>query len=268
MLLHNSKLLIHTSITVPHLKRLLPYDLLRVAVWFVCGIAIVGNIFVLYTRFKNKEQRNRVQFFMITDLSISDFFMGVYLLSLLSVDMYYTTYFPSHSESWRRSMLCRVAGALSVLSSEASAFFITLITIDRFLGVKYTFSKLRLRTKSVRIAVCLLWLVALSVSILVLILSQSDSEVYAISEICVGLPFSRRQLHTVEKSTKYLYFDSLFTTIEQKYKYTDKGSQVGMYFSIVLFTGLNMACFFIVAYCYLAIFIFAKQTANKSARSS
>ena len=110
-------------------KRLLPYDLLRIAIWFVCGFAVLGNGFVFYTRVKtNAQQRNKIQLFIITNLSISDFIMGLYLISLLSADLYYKDYFPSHSEAWRSSMLCRVAGALSVLSSEASVFFITLIT--------------------------------------------------------------------------------------------------------------------------------------------
>ena len=125
-------------------KRLLPYDLLRIAIWLVCAFAIFGNIFALCTRLMNKRQRNKVQFLLIMNLSISDFVMGIYLAVLLSADLYYTEYFPSHSESWRHSMLCRTAGALSVLSSEASAFFITLITIDRFFGIKYTYSKFRL----------------------------------------------------------------------------------------------------------------------------
>ena len=105
-------------------KRLLPYNILRIALWFVCTSAIIGNVCVLYTKYKQQQQRgDKVQLFLITNLSISDFFMGVYLVILLSTDLYNTDYFPTYSEKWRRSILCRLAGSLSVLSSEASAFF-------------------------------------------------------------------------------------------------------------------------------------------------
>ena len=50
-------------------RRLLPYSLLRIAIWFVCGFAVLGNGFVFYTRVKqNFQKRNRVQLFIITNL--------------------------------------------------------------------------------------------------------------------------------------------------------------------------------------------------------
>ena len=244
-------------------KRLLPYDLLRIAIWFVCSFALFGNILVMCTRLIKKQQGNNVQLLLITNLSISDFLMGIYLAILLSADLYYTKYFPSYSESWRHSTLCRLAGALSVLSSEASAFFITLITIDRFLGIKYTFSKFRPGSKSTRIIVTLLWMIALSISIAIFVLSKEDSDIYAASEICVGLPISRTPVHQLEKN-KVKRKNNFFYKY-RKYEYT--GSRVGMFFSIALFTGLNFICFFVIGYCYVAIFIYVRQTTKQSGRS-
>ena len=241
-------------------KRLLPYDLLRISLWIVCSFAIVGNVFVFCTRFKNKQQGHNVQFLLIMNLSLSDFIMGIYLIILLSADLYYTEYFPSHSKLWRHSMLCRVAGALAVLSSEASAFFITLITIDRFLGIKYTFSKFRLSGKSARIIVTLLWMIAFSISIAVFVLSKVDSDIYAVSEVCVGLPISRVHIYSKEEtSLAWSEFDSETDVY--------RGDRIGMFFSIALFTGLNLVCFFIIGYCYVAIFIYVKQSTKQSGRS-
>ena len=45
------------------------------------------------------------------------------------------------------------------------------------------------------------------------------------------------------------------------------GSSVGMLFSTVLFTGLNLFCFFITGYCYGAILVNVRQTTNQSGRS-
>ena len=245
-------------------KRLLPYDFLRVAIWFVCSFAILGNLFVFFARFRHKQQPNKVQFFLITNLSVSDFFMGVYLIILLSVDLYYKDYFPTHSAWWRRSVLCRIAGAISVLSSEASAFFITLITIDRFLGVKYTFSKFRLGAKSIRVVVALLWFIAFSISVSVFILAHTDSDIYAVSEVCVGLPFSRNYSYT--KKETVFGRRSPYSKEERSVSYTQTSSKVSMIFSIGIFTGLNLVCFFIVGYCYIAIFIYVRRTTKESGR--
>ena len=247
-------------------KRLLPYELLRIATWFVCCFAVLGNCFVFYSRVKKKQQRHKVQTFLITNLSISDFLMGLYLISLLSADLYYKDYFPSHSEGWRSSILCRVAGALSVLSSEASVFFITLITIDRFFGVKYTFSRFRFGIKSARIVVALLWTISFSIAFTVFVLSQKDSDLYAVSEVCVGLPISRISSHLINEtaiiplSTFYSYRVSVFN-------YINTGSEAGMFLSIALFTCFNLICFFIVGYCYLAIFMYVRKTTKQSGRS-
>ena len=245
-------------------KRLLPYNFLRVAIWFVCSFAILGNLFVLFTRFRQKQQSNKVQFFLITNLSVSDFFMGIYLIILLSVDLYYKEYFPTHSEAWRSSVLCRIAGAISVLSSEASAFFITLITIDRFLGVKYTFSKFRLSTKSTRIVVALLWFIAFGISISVYILAQTESDIYAVSEVCVGLPISRSYSYTENEIVSYPR--SPFSKKERAVFYTQTSSKVSMILSIGIFIGLNSACFIIVGYCYIAIFVYVRRTTKESGR--
>ena len=41
-----------------------------------------------------------------------------------------------------------------------------------------------------------------------------------------------------------------------------------MYLSTAIFTALNLACFIVVGYCYLAIFKSARKTTKKSGRSS
>ena len=246
-------------------KRLLPYDILRIALWFVCAFAIIGNVCVLYTKHKQQQQRgDKVQRFLITNLSISDFFMGVYLVILLSTDLYYTDYFPTYSETWRKSILCRLAGSLSVLSSEASAFFITLLTLDRFIGVKYTFSTFRFGSKSVRLLVIFSWLVASSITICSFVLSQNDSDIYAVSEVCVGLPISRKPLHTPNETLRR---PSVWSSEETFSEHVYTGSKTAMFFSIGIFTGLNLICFCVVGYCYLAIFIYVRQTTKKSGRS-
>ena len=246
--------------------RMLPYDVLRVGIWVVSIIAVVSNVISILAKYKQRKHINKVQFLLITNLSISDLLMGVYLIILLSVDLYYTDYFPSHSDSWRNSTLCKVTGSLSVLSSEASVFFITVISIDRAIAIKFPFRAHRGSTKSTCIIVSFLWLVASGISITSFVLTGMDSDVYAVSEICVGLPISRQYTYNISETSVQLTqtFENVIQVVQEN-KAT--GSQAAMYFSIAIFTALNLFCFIIVGLCYLTIFITATKTTEKSGRS-
>ena len=242
--------------------RLLPYYTLRVGIWIVSILAIVTNVLGTVIKCKQSKQVNKVQFLLITNLSISDFLMGVYLIILLSVDLYYTDYFPSHSEAWRNSTICKIAGSLSVLSSEVSVFLITLISIDRFLRVKFPFGQHWFSNRSTKIVLTVLWLVAFGISISSFVLSEVDSDVYNVPEICVGLPISKQ--YTYVTSETLVQLSKSFENRKIVLEYQTNGSQVEMYFSIAVFTVLNLACFLIVGFCYAAIFILTWLSAKKS----
>ena len=249
--------------------RMLPYDVLRVVVWVISIITIVNNVASVLVRCKQRKQINKVQFLLITNLTVSDLLMGVYLMILLSVDLFYADYFPSHSEAWRNSALCKVAGSLSVLSSEASVFFITLISIDRFLRVMFPFGQHWLSNRFAKKALIGLWLVAFVISItslVLLLVTEMHTDFYAVSEICVGLPLSRHLSYNTSEQSVQLSesFEPIYDNrvIVQEYKIT--GNQIAMYFSIAIFTVLNLVCFLIVGFCYTSIFILIWSSAKKS----
>ena len=82
-------------------------------------------------------------------------------------------------------------------------FFITLISIDRMLGIKYPFGNHRLETKSACFCVTLAWLLALLISVIPISLAGDDGNFYSISEVCTGIPIVRRHLSTLMyKSTE------------------------------------------------------------------
>ena len=89
------------------------------------------------------------------------------------------------------------------------------------------------------------------------------------SEICVGLPISRQTLYTTNEIQKYFFSETRNAVLEVSYKqYDTTGSKAAMYFSIAVFTGLNLACFLVVGYCYLAIFLSARKTSKQAGRST
>ena len=255
--------------------RLLPYPSVRVFMWIFGLFAFVGNLSVLLWRCRRQGRENIIQVLLIENLAASDLLMGVYMLIIASADAYYQQYFPSESDEWRNGPLCKLAGVLSVISSEASVFFITLISIDRFLAIKYPRGKHRLTKKSARITVICLWSLALLLSIVPTSVGGKNPDFYDSSEVCIGLPFVRAPIY-LNKTVIALEFDFegydsissvKYGVYKEDYTYPETGNKPGLYFSIVLFLGVNLLCFFIVAVSYVAIFVIVKQTTRNAFKS-
>ena len=270
----------HCSGTIPRSQfltcgRLLPNQIQRANMWVLGLFAILSNLGVLFYRYHTKEKENKVQLLLISNLSISDMIMGIYMIIITSADLYYKRMFPS--ELWRVSFACKFAGTLSMLSSEASVFFVTLISVDRFIGIKYPFSTYRFGTKTSRVLSLVLWLTAISIGIVSIILSNVNPDWYDVSEVCTGLPLSRK--YVFENKPFYFHagfqadFVHKFGTLGpwlSIHNSTDRvvaSHQLGMYFGIVTFIVLNFMCFIAISICYTGIFVTSIQTAIKAGRA-
>ena len=266
---HAKESICHPTIPPPVFltcERLLQQDFLRNTMWLLGIGAVFGNVFVFGYRFKQDSgDNNSVQSFLIANLACSDMLLGVYMLIIGSVDLYYGEYFPSHAANWRRSSLCKIAGILAILSSEASVFFVTAISIDRCIGVKYPFGEIRLPMKGAKIVVCLLWTTAILVSFIPNVLLKGDSEIYDVSEVCIGLPLSRSDVIETNITQATLDFN-ITRVVLTVYDNVIVGKITSMYFSIALFIGVNLLCFLIIAVSYIVIFYTVQQTAASASR--
>ena len=266
--------------------RLLPYPSIRVFMWVFGVFALVGNLSVLLWRRIKPGRESIIQVLLIKNLAASDLMMGMYMLIIASADAYYQQYFPSWSSDWRNGHICKLAGILSVLSSEASVFFITLISIDRFLAIKYHNRKWRLTRRSTLTGLMCLWAITLLLSVIPVGFSGLDPDFYDVSEVCIGLPFVRAPMYLNKTSATTIQINANFppdipdyvtiftqdyvdrdifnysTEVEFEETYTDveEGDNPGLYFSIVLFLGINFLCFFVVAVTYTWIFIIVKKS--------
>ena len=261
-------------------SRMLQTVFLRISIWVLGISSFICNIIAYCVR-SRKKQGKKVQILLISNLATSDLLMGVNMLLLAVGDVYYGEYFPLYSNSWRHGFACKFAGFLSILSSEGSVFFITLISIDRFLGIKYPFGEHKLTTKFARFLVLMAWLVAFLIGAIPIGLAGNRGDVFSISEVCIGVPIVRRNLwtsenHSVSVNTtlvlsnlvyarQFFYTSQFFVTdvnIEphkfiQKIPYTvtqKAGSQIAPIYSIVVFIGVNLVCFLTVAFCYIYIY--------------
>ena len=275
-------------------SRMLRAVFLRISVWMFGLSAFICNGIAYFVR-SRKRQGDKVQTILISHLALSDLLMGVNMLILATADVYYGEYFPSYVDVWRHDFSCKLAGFLSIFSSEGSVFFIVLISIDRMLGIKYPFGGRRLTTTWARIGVALAWLTAFLISVIPIALATVEANVFSISEVCVGIPIVRQHLSTYRSESVQINVTFTKTTYKYNtqwywlYKYTHvsgvgvehqqsvrnisydvadvTGSQIAPIFSIVVFIGVNLTCFFIVAFCYMYIFIKSNKTSEGTSRT-
>ena len=147
----------------------------------------------------------------------------------------------------------------------------TLISVDRLLAIKFPFSDYRIGTRTSRILSLVLWLIAISISVLSTILSSINPDWYDVSEVCTGLPLSRKNVfedrvgeYDVGISDEDLYLKR--TQVRITHDVVTSQEPV-MYFGIAIFTALNSICFALICACYSAIFLHTIQTAKQAGRA-
>ncbi len=178
------------------------------------------------------------------------------MLIIAGADAFYGHRYYLHGETWREHGLCKFAGIISVLSSEASVLMVTVISIDRFICVVFPFGKIRLRKKSTTLVIAMAWSLAAMFSIIPTILSQHIQGFYGLSDVCIGLPLvtsARNVTMTVDETNQHGFV------------YVTNASNEGpiWYFSIFLFILLNLFCFLVVLICYIGIFISVKRSVKR-----
>lgn len=218
-------------------KDLMREKVLRVFMWILGFSALLGNAFVIgwrvWPRSSKTRRKNEVQSLLVLNLAIADGLMGIYMLIIASADMFYRGRYIFHAQEWQESYLCKLAGLMSVLSSEASVAFLTVISLDRWVCISFPFSSKKLNDKTVKIVVAVVWVCCIVLSIMpLLVYSYFGDEFYGQSSVCLALPLSLERPQ-------------------------------GWEYSIALFLGLNMVGFTIMAFCYTSIYITARSSANK-----
>ena len=242
------------SVRSPYLTcdRLLSDRVLVAFMWLIGINALAGNIFVLAWR-KSQTLKNKAQAVLLSNLAMSDLFMGVYMILIASADVYFGQYFPMRAESWRSGITCRIAGAVSISSSEASVFFITLISVDRFVNIKYPHSTKKLNKQSV-IRVCLItWVISIALGIVPSILAGVNPQFYDNSHVCIGLPLALVRGYSVNVTSERICPGEGFCYKNVIAESTSHEEDFGMYFSSIIFLGVNCICYLIILLCYIEI---------------
>ncbi|XP_057634279.1 lutropin-choriogonadotropic hormone receptor isoform X2 [Chionomys nivalis] len=123
------------------------YAFLRVLIWLINILAIVGNLTVLFVLLTSRYKLT-VPRFLMCNLSFADFCMGLYLLLIASVDSQTKGQYYNYAIDWQTGSGCSAAGFFTVFASELSVYTLTVITLERWHTITYAVQldqKLRLR---------------------------------------------------------------------------------------------------------------------------
>ncbi|KAL8587127.1 hypothetical protein ACOMHN_026095 [Nucella lapillus] len=122
-------------------------------------LSLVGNVLCCCARLFARSLSSSSGFSVfVTNLTIADFFMGVYITIIGVADERFRGRYLYNDDMWKHSVTCKVAGFLSLLSSEVSALIIWFITLDRFIVLHFPFTTIRFNRTSAAVACLFTWL--------------------------------------------------------------------------------------------------------------
>ena len=135
---------------------------LRVILWVVAIVVVAGNMYVLVITFKTLRQDNmppneRCQQYMILNLALSDFLMGIYLLIISIKSVEFSGSYLEYDQEWRYGAFCHITGMLAAISSETSCFLMVLLTTFRLRTISHPLSSLTSSTLIWKVLIAVAW---------------------------------------------------------------------------------------------------------------
>jgi hypothetical protein len=171
---------------------LLSTDIFRIVLWLFSLLALSGNSGVLtYRLYAHRNTVNSSFRILTKNLCLADLLMCVYLLIVGVADAVYKDVYVEKEKEWTGSTACNVAGVLSLVSNEVSAFIICLITLDRGLSICFPFKKsCHLSCRAALLCCVAAWLCGLALAVTPLL---AGLEFYDQNGVCVPLPITRAE---------------------------------------------------------------------------
>lgn len=224
------------------------YSVLRVAVWFVVGASVFGNLSVIVV-LGGIFRRLSVPKFLQLNLAIGDLFMGVYLGALALADLTTVGTYFNYAIDWQHGLGCKVAGAASLFASQLSIFSLSVITFERYYTITYSIDlNMRLQLGWAARIMFLGWLYAFASAMLPIF---ADINSYSKTSICLPM----RTAHLADRlfifvllfvdSTAFViifacYLRMYLLIIRQKTQATAKERTVAMRMALLVST--DFAC--------------------------
>ncbi|XP_070508722.1 lutropin-choriogonadotropic hormone receptor-like isoform X2 [Chironomus tepperi] len=190
---------------------------LRVSVWIVIALSVVGNVAVLIVLLSNQSEFT-VPKLLVCNLAFADLCMGIYLFLIALIDLHSKDEYFNYAFDWQYGMGCKTAGFLTVFAAHLSIFALTIITIERWFAInKAVFLNRRLKRRTAIYIMICGWIY----SIIMAMLPLFGMSNYSSTSIC--LPMEVKD-----------YPDTIY---------------------IITVLGLNGLGFIIVVICYVQIYL-------------
>lgn len=164
---------------------LLGSDALRVCSWVVLIFALLGNSLKLFVLIMSKRKISIAKILMC-NLAFANLCMGVFLCMLASADLYSLGEYQNFAIRWQYRAGCRVAGFVSIFSTELAVFVLTVITVERYFTIVHPLKlDKHLNTKQIIVLMGLGWVFSFTMALLPIL----PYGVSSYQKVAICLPF-------------------------------------------------------------------------------
>ena len=171
---------------------LLQSDIYRVFLSALSATILIGNMASFCYRVVFSPSKKTSFGIFVTSLCVSDFMMGVFLAIIGVADRVFLGSYVIQDSAWRASRFCHLAGFLSLISSEVSSLIICLITLDRFLAIRFPLKfHLHFTPRAAQITNAIAWFVGFCISTVPFLLGSDIHILYGKTGICAPLPITK-----------------------------------------------------------------------------
>lgn len=185
------------------------------------------------------------------NLAVADFLMGVYLFIIAVCDLRTMGNYFNYAIDWQHGLGCKIAGFITVFSSELSIYTLTVITMERYFPIAYPLQLDKRLKLGLAIKVMLIgWIYSILMALMPLPFIGISS--YSKTSIC--LPFETRNWYDIAYLVFILCFSAVdfvlicvcygkmyLSIISQKTRATNNDMKVAKGMATLVFT--DFACF-------------------------
>ena len=188
----------------------------RVALSVYAVLALIGNVISFVFRSIGDSRTRRSSFaVLVKHLCIADFMMGIYLAVVGVADRLLEGVYLWEDTAWRHSLACTLAGFVCLLSCETSAIIICLITIDRFLVLRFPFSRWHMSPVCAHVLGAVTWVSGVALGCVPLLSVTRHWRFYSQSGTCLPLPVTTKDFagHTYSFGVLVVFNFLLFLVV-------------------------------------------------------
>ena len=178
---------------------LLQSEVYRLNFWVVAALASLGNIFCFLCHcvktFITIPYEGPIVVFMVS-LQCADFCMGIYVTVVTAAHQTFSGEYLHYEGTWRDSVACKVAGFLSLMSSEVSIVMIFLLSLFHFTTLCFPLGIYRFSERSAVITSGAAWFVGILLACLPLLPGLEHFGHYGQTALCSLMLCDQRHLNT------------------------------------------------------------------------